>query len=102
MLIEPHTVGGIVKRMEANGLLKRMRSIKKKNSIVVILTEKGDAIYWQSVRREAVHFVLSKLTAEERVQFWVLSKKALNASLEFIEKKIKEREEQRKKKKKLK
>ena len=101
MLIEPHTVSGIVKRMEASGLLKRMRGNKKKNSIVVVLTEKGDALYWATARREAVHFVLSKLTAEERAQFWILSKKILNTSLEYVEKKTNEKKEQGKKNNKL-
>ncbi|MFC1918287.1 hypothetical protein ACFLXH_06535 [Chloroflexota bacterium] len=40
---------------------------------------------------------LSKLTAEERAQYWILSKKILNTSLEYIAKKTNEREEQRKK-----
>lgn len=91
MFIEPHTAGGIVERMEAKGLLKRVKDSQRKNTVKVVLTEKGDHGYWQSAKRESVRTILSTLTNEERDQLWELSRKVVDESLKYASNGVKKR-----------
>jgi DNA-binding MarR family transcriptional regulator len=84
MNIEPHTVGGLVKRMESKGLVTRLRDPKRKNTIRVALTEKGDRTYWQSAKNDSVHMILSGLTVEQQNLLWGLSETMIERSLQYI------------------
>jgi MarR family multiple antibiotic resistance transcriptional regulator len=48
---EPHTVSALVKRMEAKGLLKTRRDLKRKNWVRITLTSKGEEVLqrWPTV-----------------------------------------------------
>jgi len=69
MLIrEPHSISGILLRMEKQGLLKRAKNMERKNLIRVTLTSKGETMLKQVMKKEGVNHVLSKLTEEQRRQ----------------------------------
>ena len=69
MFKEPHSVSGLINRMEEEGLVKRVKDLEKKNLVRVEITEKGQQAYEYSVKREALHRVMSSLSEEERDQF---------------------------------
>ena len=68
LLREPHTVSGILDRMEKKGLVKRVKDLERKNMIRVTLTEKGHKAH-RAIRRKGVyHKILGVLTEEEQGQ----------------------------------
>lgn len=68
LLREPHTISALLDRMEKDGLIRRYRDLRKRNTVRVVMTEKGRTAYHQSLQRETFHRVMSVITAEEREQ----------------------------------
>ena len=68
LLREPHSISGILMRMEKHGLIKRAKNMERKNLIRVTLTSKGETALKQAMKKEGVNHVLSKLTEEQRRQ----------------------------------
>jgi DNA-binding MarR family transcriptional regulator len=68
LLREPHSISGILMRMEKQGLIKRAKNMERKNLIRVTLTSKGETALKQAMKKEGVKHVLSKLTEEQRRQ----------------------------------
>jgi MarR family transcriptional regulator, organic hydroperoxide resistance regulator len=68
LLREPHSVSGILMRMEKQGLIKRAKNMERKNLIRVTLTAKGENALKQAMKKEGVKHVMSKITEEQRRQ----------------------------------
>lgn len=68
LLREPHSVSGILMRMEKQGLIKRAKNMERKNLIRVTLTAKGDNALKQAMKKEGVKHVMAKITEEQRRQ----------------------------------
>ena len=68
LLREPHSVSGILMRMEKQGLLKRTKNMERKNLIRITLTAKGENALKQAMKKEGVKHVLSKISEEQRRQ----------------------------------
>ena len=66
LLREPHSVSGILMRMEKQGLLKRTKNMERKNLIRITLTAKGEKVLSQAMKKEGSVNVLSKLTAAQQ------------------------------------
>ena len=63
---EPHTVSGLLQRMENQGLVKKVKDLERKNMIRIIITEKGEKAYQQSKKLKVIRTVLSSLSAEQK------------------------------------
>jgi len=70
LMREPHSVSGLLNRMQKQGLIKRVKDLPKRNMVRVVMTEKGEEAYRQSTRRLSMHDTISVLTDEERNQLW--------------------------------
>ena len=68
MLREPHSISGILIRMEKAGLIKRTKNMERKNLIRITLTSKGEQALKQSMKKEGVKHILSGLSDEQRKQ----------------------------------
>jgi MarR family transcriptional regulator, organic hydroperoxide resistance regulator len=68
LLREPHSVSGILMRMEKQGLIKRAKNMERKNLIRVTLTNKGEATLKQAMKKEGVKHVMDKISEEQRRQ----------------------------------
>ena len=68
LLREPHSISGILMRMEKAGLLKRTKNMERKNLIRVTLTNKGNNALKEAMKKEGIKHVLSRLTEEQRRQ----------------------------------
>jgi len=68
LLRKPHTVSGILSRMEKRGLVTKNRDLDRKNLVRVRLTEKGEQAYHQSTRIDSIHKMMASLSEEERQQ----------------------------------
>ena len=82
---EPHSVSGLLKRMEKDGLIRRIKDLNKKNMIRIEMTEKGREIYKQVSKRETVHRIISALSEEERQQLSRCLTKIREKALEELE-----------------
>jgi len=65
---EPHTVSGLLNRMEKEGLVRKVKDLERKNLVRVSITEKGQQAYHQSTKIESIRKVISSLSEEERQQ----------------------------------
>lgn len=68
LLREPHSVSGILMRMEKQGLIRRAKNMEKKNLIRVTLTAKGENALKQAMKKEGIKHVLSRLSEDQRRQ----------------------------------
>ena len=68
LLREPHSISGILKRMEKHGLIKRTKNMASKNQIRVTLTAKGETALKKAMKLDGTTHVLSKLSAEQQKQ----------------------------------
>ena len=66
LLREPHSVSGILMRMEKQGLLKRTKNMERKNQIRVTLTAKGETALKKAMKLDGTTNVLSRLTAAQQ------------------------------------
>ena len=62
---EPHTVSGILDRMERQGLVRKAKDLERKNMIRVALTEKGEEAYHRTTELKAIRNILLSLSKEE-------------------------------------
>lgn len=75
------TIGGVVERLEAKGLVSRLQNEKDRRAKVLDLTEDGAALLHRLVPhvREIQPEILPGLTAEERAEFTRLAAKVAAA-----------------------
>lgn len=65
LLRKPHTVSGILSRMEKKGLIRKTKDLVRKNLVRVTLTEKGQQAHYQSTKIESIGKIMSCLSEEE-------------------------------------
>ncbi len=65
---EPHSISGLLSRMETDGLLKREPDPDRRNAVSISLTEYGSGICLKTFQRESVKQILSCLDEDERKQ----------------------------------
>jgi len=63
---EPHTVFGLLKRMEKQGLVRRVKDLERRNMIRVTITEKGEEACRRSRDMKVIRTILSSLSPEQR------------------------------------
>ncbi|MBM3148827.1 MAG: winged helix DNA-binding protein, partial [Chloroflexi bacterium] len=68
MVRKPHSISGLLSRMEKAGLIRKTKDLHKKNLVRVSLTEKGEAAYKLAMKREMLHKIMSSLSPEQRKQ----------------------------------
>ena len=65
---EPHSVFGLVERMEKKGFVTRNKDLDRKNLVRLAMTEKGRQAYSASIKRESIHRTFSCLSKKESRQ----------------------------------
>lgn len=63
---EPHTVSGLLDRMEKRGLVRKVKDLERKNPVRVVITEKGEETYRRSREMKVIRETLSCLPPKER------------------------------------
>lgn len=63
---EPHSVSGLLNRMEKDGLVRKVKDLERKNLIRVAITEKGEEAYQQSKATKVISEILSCLTRKKK------------------------------------
>jgi DNA-binding MarR family transcriptional regulator len=67
---EPHSVSGLLNRMEKQGIIRRAKDLPKRNMVRVVVTDKGREAYEQSTKRLSMHEIMAALSEEERNRMW--------------------------------
>jgi len=65
---EPHSVAGILNRMEKQGFVRQSKDLERRNLIRVTVTDKGEQLYARVVERESICKIISALSARQRKQ----------------------------------
>ena len=69
MYRQPHTISGLLKRMEKQGLVKCTRNTQGRRQVLAELTQKGEEVYRrQNQQRAVIAKILGCLSPEERWQ----------------------------------
>jgi len=63
---EPHTVSGLLNRMEKQGLVRKAKDLERKNLVRVTLTEKGEEAYQLQSKMRLIRKLLSSLSPKQR------------------------------------
>lgn len=86
VLRRPHSVLGLLERMEKKGLVKRAHNLDDERLLGVTITEKGQHLYRMSTQEESLHQVMASLSEEERQQ--------LRSCSQTLQDRVKELEEE--------
>ena len=81
---EPHTVTGLLDRMEKQGLVRKVKDLKRKNLIRIVITEKGEEAYHRSRELKAIHKSLSCLSSKEHDDLRAYLERVRNKALEEL------------------
>ncbi|UCE97665.1 MAG: MarR family transcriptional regulator [Dehalococcoidia bacterium] len=85
MAREPHTIGGIIKRMEKKGFVEKYEDPKVKNAKKITITNKGKKVMERVDSRVTINNIMSILTENECSQLWILLEKLLNAGIKELD-----------------
>ena len=66
ILHKPHSVSGIIKRMERSGLVIRTRDAKRQSVVRISLTEAGRRAYRNTREIESIQAIFAALSDEEK------------------------------------
>ena len=81
LLREPHSVTGMLDRMERDGYIHRYQDRQRKNVVRVAMTEKGRQAYFNSIRRESYHEMATCINDDERKELRRILTKLWKAAL---------------------
>jgi len=81
---QPHTVGALIVRMEAQGLVKTTHDLKRKNWVRVSLTKKGQQAYKLQMTQRKARNATSCLSDIERDHLNSICKKLRATGTELI------------------
>ena len=62
---EPHSISGLINRMEEQGLVRKSKDLRKKNMVRVTLTKEGEHAYEQTLGVKVYPKILSRLSKKE-------------------------------------
>ena len=68
MVRKPHSISGLLSRMEKAKLIKRTKDLHRKNLVRVSMTEKGEEAYRLAMKRKVLQKIISSLSAEQHKQ----------------------------------
>ena len=84
-LLEKHTVFERLKRMEKDGLLRRVSGRAGERAKELVLTEAGEQALERSAKRDSVSKMLSALSPHERQELKVICRKLRDAAVDIID-----------------
>jgi len=78
---EPHSVSGLLNRMQKAGLIKKTKNLDRKNLVRITLTEKGQQAFQMSLKRVVVNQIFSALSEEQKEQLKAILKTLLESAI---------------------
>ena len=68
LIRQPHSVSSLIDRMAADGLVRRVKDLDRKNLVRVKMTQKGKTVYSHLSERRSIHDMMVDLSEDERRQ----------------------------------
>ena len=84
LVLELHTISEHLKRLETQGLIKKIKDKKGRRITRIEVTEKGIEVYLSVIRQNTVQSIMSALTPEEKHQFWLLLEKIQDNAIKHL------------------
>jgi len=84
LLLEPNSISEQLSRMEKDGLVLKGKDPRRRNRVLVQLTERGHAAFQASATFRSSRRVFSVLSAEERSLLWDLLARLRDDALEHL------------------
>jgi len=84
LFLKPHSVSGLLTRMERDGLIKKVKDLERKNQVRIVLTEKANGLYRKSVSSRSFHHIMSCLPDEEAKQLEATLQKLRDRALKEL------------------
>ena len=81
---EPHTISGLLNRMEEQGLIKKTKDLKRKNLVRVSLTKKGEELSRRLLSERVVINITSCLSKKELDTLNELTDKLFERTIELL------------------
>jgi DNA-binding MarR family transcriptional regulator len=81
---EQHSISDFLKRMERDGLIRRVKDLDRKNMIRVTITEKGREAVHNTKKMESIQKIMSSLTKGEHQQLRATLEKLWDKALEGL------------------
>ena len=81
---EPHTISGLLNRMEEQGLIKKTKDLKRKNLVRVSLTKKGEELFKHLLSERVVINITSCLSKKELDTLNELTDKLFERTIELL------------------
>jgi len=81
---EQHSISDFLKRMERDGLIRRVKDLDRKNMIRVTITEKGRKAVHDIKKLGSIRKIMSSLTKEEHQQLRAILEKLWDKALEEL------------------
>ena len=72
LFLEANSVSEQLRRMEADGLIKKVKDLDRKNLIRIEVTQQGYELYRTSRERNYIDSVMSALTNDEKSELWAI------------------------------
>ena len=72
LFLETNSVSEQLRRMEADGLIKKVKDLGKKNQVRIEVTAQGYELYRKGRKRKLIHSVMSVLTEDEKTELWAM------------------------------
>ena len=66
LFLELNSISEQLRRMETEGLIEKVKDLKRKNLIRILVTKEGHELYRQTTNQKAIEYVMSILTEEEK------------------------------------
>jgi len=70
LFLEINTISEQLKRMEAEGLIRKVKDLHRKNLVRIEVTQKGHRLYRKTLNRKSINYIMSVLTEEEKLELW--------------------------------
>ena len=81
---ERHSTSEQLSRMEREGLIRKIKDLKRKNLIRIELTEKGFELLQKASERKSIDYIMAVLTLEEQRTLWSLLAKVRGKAMGYL------------------
>ncbi len=83
--LEAHSVSEQLKRMQQDGLIRKVRDPRAKNRIQIVLTESGHRAYTTAPGPNSIRRMMSVMKADDRRTLWALLARLRDTALEYLD-----------------
>mgnify|MGYP001583932522 CR=1 FL=1 len=85
LFLESNTISEQLQRMEADGLVKKVKDLNRKNLVRIEVTQEGHELSSKTLNRKSIDYVMSVLTEDEKIELWSILTKLRGRAVEKLD-----------------